>query len=460
MDLFRSKPISPEIEDISKLKRCLSATDLVLFGVGAIIGAGIFVLTGIAAATKAGPAIVFSYLLAGFASTFTALSYAELAASIGGCGSAYGYAYAAFGEIIAWIIGWDLLLEYGVSCSAVAIGWSSYVNDALHAMGLQLPFFLHTNPFNGGIIDLPAVLIVLILSGLLALGVRESARFNAIIVVIKLLAIMVFIAVAATNINPIYWHPLMPFGWSGVVSGAALIFFAYIGFDAVSTTAEEAIDPKRTLPLGIIISLVICTLIYTVVSGLLTSIVPYTDLNVSSPVAHALLQLGYRFTAGLIAAGAIAGLTTVILVMYYGFTRIFLAMARDGLISSFFASVHPRTRTPARLILISGIFIAAIAGLVPMAHAAELINIGTLLAFSLVCSGVIILRYLQPNLPRPFKTPLAPLIPVLGVLLCVYMMVHLSEYTWWRFFAWMSIGLAIYFGYSYKHSKLQKLKFN
>lgn len=451
MDLFRTKPITPSDSETG-LKRCLDAFDLTLLGVGAIIGAGIFVLTGIAAATKAGPAIILSYLLAGLASAFSALSYAELASSIGGCGSAYGYAYAGFGELIAWIIGWDLLLEYGMSCSAVAIGWSGYANNTLQALGVNLPKQLLSDPSSGGIINLPAVIIVIVIAGLLAIGVRESARFNALIVGVKLFAILIFTIIAFGHVNLANWHPFMPFGWEGVVNGAALIFFAYIGFDAVSTTAEEALHPKRNIPIGIITSLTICTFIYIIVSGLLTAIVSYSSLNVSSPVADSLLQLGYRIGAGIVAVGAIAGLTSVILVMYYGFTRVFLAMARDGLLPVFFAVIHPKTKTPARLILLVGIIMAAIAGLLPMAHVAELINIGTLTAFSLVCGGVIIMRYTHPNLPRPFKTPFNPLIPSLGILFCCYLILHLAMFTWWRFIIWMIIGFIVFFFYSRKHS--------
>lgn len=456
MEFFRTKPILTA--PTSDLKACLNATDLTLLGIGAIIGAGIFILTGIAAATKAGPAIVYSYLLAGLACGFSALSYAELASTIGGCGSAYGYAYAGFGELIAWIIGWDLLLEYGASCAAVSIGWSGYAENALQAMGFHLPQFLLKGPWEGGIINLPAIFILLCLSVLLAMGVRESARFNALIVFIKLLAITLFVSIALWHVDFRLWHPFMPFGWEGVVNGAALIFFAYIGFDAVSTTAEETIDPQRNLPIGILVSLAICTGIYVLVAGLLTLIVPYQTLNVSSPVAAALLNLGYKFGAALIAAGAIAGLTSVILVMYYGLTRVFLAMARDGLLPGFFAQVNPRTHTPARLILITGVIMAIIAGVVPLANAAELVNIGTLAAFCLVCGGVIVLRYTQPNLPRPFKTPFSPVIPCLGIIFCFYLILHLMIFTWWRFIIWMFVGFIIYFLYGRHHSKLAKAK--
>jgi len=454
MSLLRTKPINADLLCDTGLKRCLGALDLTLLGIGAIIGAGIFVLTGVAAATQAGPAIVLSYVVAGFACAFSALAYAELASSIGGCGSAYGYAYAGLGEIVAWIIGWDLILEYGVATAAVAIGWSGYFNNALAAMGLGLPEAWLKAPGAGGIINLPAAGIVLLLAVLLSIGVRQSARFNAVMVLVKLAAIITFIGVAAFNVEPANWSPFLPFGWGGVMSGAALIFFAYIGFDAVSTAAEEAVNPARDLPIGIVASLAVCTIIYMLVSGLLTAIVPYPSLNVSSPVADALLRLGHRGAAGFIAAGAIAGLTTVMLVLYYGLTRVFLAMSRDGLLPPVFSVIHPKSHTPVRVILVSGTLIAAIAGFTPIGDVAELVNIGTLAAFVLVCGGVIILRSTRPDLPRPFRTPMSPLIPLLGIAFCLYLMTRLPEVTWLRFVIWLAIGLLVYFGYSRKHSVL------
>lgn len=454
MDLLQTKPI--EEHAASSLKQCLTATDLILMGIGAIIGAGVFVLTGVAAATDAGPAIGLSYVLSGAACLFAALSYAELAASIGGCGSAYAYAYASVGELFAWIIGWALLLEYTMAVSTVAIGWSGYVNNALQSLGFPIsPLFLK-GPLEGGIINLPAFLIIALLSTLLSMGVKASARFNAVIVLIKLLTIGVFIVIASQHINPALWHPYAPFGWEGVVSGAALVFFAYIGFDALSTAAEETINPGRNLPIGIITSLIICTIIYVIVSTLLTGIAHYSSLNVPSPVADALIQLGYRFAAGIIAAGAIAGLTTVMLVMYFGLTRILYAMTRDGLLPPFFARVHPKTQTPVLIIILSGIVIALIAGFVPLSDAATLVNIGTLFAFTFVCAGVIILRTLKPALPRPFKLPWNPFIPFLGILFCVYLMVHLPDTTWKRFFTWLILGIIVYFSYSYRNSVLRR----
>jgi APA family basic amino acid/polyamine antiporter len=436
------------------LRRVLGPVDLTLLGVGAIIGAGIFVLTGIAAATQAGPAIVLSYLVAGTACAFSALAYAELAAAIGGCGSAYGYSYAGLGEIIAWIIGWDLILEYGVATSAVAIGWSGYMNNALAAAGLVLPEALQKGPLEGGLINLPAALIVLALAVLLIVGVRESVRVNAVMVFIKLSAIAVFVAVAVSHVEPANWSPFMPFGWEGVMGGAALIFFAYIGFDAVSTAAEEARNPQRDLPIGILVSLAVCTLIYILVAGLLTAVVAYPSLNVGSPVADVMLRLGYPWAAGVIAAGAIAGLTTVMLVLYYGLTRIFLAMSRDGLLPPVFARLNPRTATPVRVILVAGLLMASIAGLTPIGDVAELVNIGTLAAFFLVCLGVVFLRYTHPDLPRPFRTPFSPLIPLLGAACCLYLAAQLPVVTWLRFGLWLGLGLIVYFGYSRRHSAL------
>lgn len=452
--LFLKKPIGPTSH--SPLLRTMNALDLTFMGIGAIIGAGVFVLTGIAAATKAGPAIVISYIFAGFASMMAALAYAELASSIGGTGSAYNYAYTGFGEIVAWFIGWTLLLEYTMSVGTVAIGWSGYVNNLLQSLHIYLPEMLIKNPFQGGVINLLAFSVILALTGLLCMGVRHSVRLNNIVVAIKLVTVLVFILVASTNVNPSYWHDFMPFGWEGVFNGAAFVFFAYIGFDALSTATEEAIDPQRNIPIGIIASLIFCTLIYIVVSALLTGIVPYTTLNVESPVADALLSIGNRFAAGLIAAGAIAGLTTVMLVMFYGLTRICLAMSRDGLLPNNLSVIHAQTHSPVRIILITGTIIAIIAGIAPIDRAAELVNIGTLTAFTFVCAGVLSLRRTHPDIERPFKLPLNPLIPVLGIISCLYLMLHLPYVTWARFVCWIAIGLAIYFAYGIRHSRLKK----
>lgn len=454
--LLRKKPIRHvHIHEDSSLHRSLNAVDITLMGIGAIIGAGVFVLTGIAAATKAGPAIVLSYMIAGLASMFAALAYAELAASVGGTGSAYSYAYAGFGEFVAWIIGWNLLLEYIMSVGTVAIGWSGYVNNLFQAVHIPLPDAITKNPFEGGVINLLAVFIIIALSALLCLGVKQSARFNAVIVFIKLLTIVIFIVVASQHVNVQNWQNFLPFGWIGVMQGAALVFFAYIGFDALSTTVEEAIHPQRDIPIGIIVSLIICTLVYIIVAALLTGIVPYTTLNVRSPVSEALLHIGQHATAGIVAAGAIAGLTTVMLVMFYGLTRICLAIAKDGLLPLVIARIHPQTRTPIRIIVASGIVIAFIAGFAPIDRAAELVNIGTLAAFTFVCGGVLVFRRTHPDIPRPFRLPFSPVIPLLGILFCVYLMTNLPLVTWWRFLAWTVAGILIYFLYGMKHSVLR-----
>ncbi len=462
-NIFRTKHLTPDTHGHSGLRRCLTAFDLTLLGVGAIIGTGIFVLTGIAAATQSGPAVVLSFIVSGIACTFAALSYAELSSSVGGCGSAYGYSYAAFGEIFAWIIGWDLILEYGVAVAAVANGWSGYFGKVLGLMGFTIPEMWTRAPSMGGYVNLPAVGIVFLLMVLLIIGVKESARTNAIAVAIKLATIAVFLAVSVFNVHPENWSPFMPFGWFGhgedgrpigVLAGASLVFFAYVGFDAVSTAAEEASNPKRDLPIGIIGSLLFCTLIYIAVSGLLTGMVPYTSLNVSYPVAYALEQVGVRWASALVATGAFMGLTTVMLVLYYGLTRIIFAMGRDGLLPPYLGHVNPRTQTPVRVITICGVVMMVIAGFIPLGELAELVNIGTLAAFVMVCIGVIVLRRTRPDMHRPFVTPWSPLFPLLGALSCGALMAFLPVHTWERFIIWLAIGMVIYFGYSVRHSRL------
>lgn len=438
------------------LHRCLNGFDLTLFGIGAIIGAGIFVLTGIAAATQAGPAIMFSYALAGIACAFSALCYAELAASIGGCGSAYHYAYVGLGEFIAWIIGWQLILEYSLATSTVAIGWAGYVRDLLSAIGINIPNNLMHGPFNGGIVDLPAVLIIAFITFLMCLGVRKSAWFNTIIVGVKLAAILLFSVIATMHFDIKNWHPFLPFGFQGIINGAALIFFAYIGFDAVSTAAEETINPQRNMPIGILASLAICTVIYIIVSGLLTGVASYTTLNVSSPISNILLALGMHVASAIIAVGAIAGLTTVILVMFYGLTRVLLAMSRDCLLPNQLSVISEKRSSPIKLILAVGFIMMIIAGFAPIHSLAALVNIGTLSAFALVCLGVIILRKTKSELPRPFKVPASPLVPACGILLCLYLMFSLSGFTWVCFLIWMMIGLCWYFTYGQRHSRLAK----
>lgn len=442
--IFASKVANHSHSEDGSLKRCLTATDLTMLGIGAIIGAGIFVLTGVAAATKAGPGIILSYLLAGFACSFAALCYAELASSFGGCGGAYSYAYTGIGEFFAWLVGWDLLLEYGMDVSTVSIGWSGYIQSALRAFGIVLPQGLVTDTFSGGIINLPAIIIIFILAGVLSLGVKESARFNEIFVSIKLLVIALFIGIGIFYFNPDNLHPFLPFGPHGIVNGAGLIFFAFIGFDSVASAAEETVDPQRNLPIGILASLFICTIIYIIVAAVLVGMVYYPHLNGTSPVASALLAVGHRIAAEVISIGAIAGLTTAILALYYSFTRIFLAMSRDDLLPHYFAKIHEGSHTPRRLIWTVAIFMAAIAGIFPISHIASLVNIGTLAAFIAVCGSVIILRITKPELPRPFKTPWSPVFPLLGIGLCLYLMFSLSKATWIGFGLWIAAGLFIY----------------
>ncbi len=460
--IFRTKPA---VQPDAGLKKCLSAFDLTLLGIGCAIGTGIFVLTGIAAATQAGPAVVLSFIFAGIASAFAALSYAELAASVGGSGSAYGYSYVAFGEFFAWLIGWILLLEYGVGAAAVANGWAGYLVGTLANFHIVLPEAYTKAPSQGGIINLPAFGIIWVLSLLLISGVKQSAQFNNIMVAIKLSTIAIFIAIAAFNINAEHWHPFMPYGWfdtlptgktTGVLAGASLVFFAYFGFDAVSTAADEAKNPQRDLPIGLIASLTFCTLVYILVSGLLTGMVPYQELNVSSPVAYALTKLGYTWSSTLVATGVLAGLVTVLLVLLYGLTRILYAMSRDGLISPRFSKLHSENKTPVRIILMCGVVISLIAGFFPLGELAETVNIGTLASFVVVCVGVIALRIRQPNLHRPFRNPWHPLIPVGGIISCSALMGFLPTATWHRFFTWIAIGLVFYFAYSVRHSKLAK----
>ncbi|MHB1947678.1 MAG: APC family permease [Gammaproteobacteria bacterium] len=454
--LFRTKSQNHDSDSQTHLRRCLTAFDLTMLGIGAIIGAGIFVLTGIAAATQAGPAIILSYLVAAVACGFAALSYAELASSFGGCGGAYGYAYASIGECFAWIIGWDLLLEYGMDAATVSIGWAGYMESFLHAIGVSIPKALSADPFHGGIINLPAVAVILALAGILSMGVKSGARFNSIIVYIKLFAIALFVGIGIFYFNPQNWHPFMPFGAQGIINGAGFIFFAYIGFDAVSTAGEEAINPQKSLPIGIIASLVICTLVYIIVAAILTGVAYYPTLNISSPVAAVLYKLGYKFSAQIIAIGAIAGLTSTIFAMYFGFSRVFLAMARDGLLPKRFVTLHAASQSPRRLIWSAGVVMALTAGLIPIKEVANLVNIGTLAAFAAVCGSVLVLRVTQPNLHRPFKTPFSPVVPLLGVVLCCYLMSSLPLSTWVSFGLWTLGGLVIYFCYSRFNSLLAK----
>ena len=464
-NLLKTKSIEQLVGDVEHgskaLKRTLTAMDLTLLGIGAIIGTGIFVLTGTAAARAAGPAIVLSYVLAGVACGFAALCYAEFAAMIPISGSAYTYAYATLGEIFAWMIGWDLILEYAVGSMTVAVGWSGYFQRILAGFDLHLPIWMMAAPAAapGAVINLPAVLIVVGIMVLLVVGVRESARFNAAMVAIKLAAVLFFIAVGVTYVKPANWSPFMPYGFPGVMTGAAVVFFAYIGFDAVSTTAEEAKNPSRDLPIGIIASLVVCTILYLAVAAILSGIVPVVqykaDLQfINAPVGYALALIHKDWAAGLVSAGAVAGITSVLLVMLMSQPRIFFSMSRDQLLPAGVSKVHPRFRTPYITTMITCFIVALVAGFVPIEILGEMTSIGTLFAFVVVSLAVIILRVRRPDAQRPFRVPFGFVIPVLGVLSCLYLMVSLSVMTWVRFLDWLDVGMVIYWFYGRTHSPL------
>ena len=455
---FRTRSIADLIERSRgehALKKVLGPFELVLLGVGAIVGTGIFVVTGVAAANYSGPALVVSFAIAGTACVFAALCYAEFATMVPIAGSAYTYGYASLGEIWAWIIGWDLILEYSVSIAAVAIGWSGYMVNLLAGVGIPFPAALANPPgVSGGIVNLPAILIIGAITGLLILGVRESATVNNVIVLVKLSVILLFIYLGVSHVNPVNWSPFLPYGWGGVVTGAAIVFFAYIGFDAVSTAAEEVRDPQRSLPIGIIGSLLISTVLYIIVSALLTGMVPYLEFrDTAAPVAYALSRIGITWGAALVSVGAICGITSVILVLLYGQTRIFFAMARDGLLPCTFGTVHPVLRTPVKVTLLVGCATAALASLLPLASVAELVNIGTLAAFIIVSAGVLVLRRSRPDIERPFRTPLVPWVPGLCILICLGLILALPTVTHLRFVVWLVIGLAIYLLYGARNAR-------
>jgi APA family basic amino acid/polyamine antiporter len=458
--IWRVKPINLIMRDEGQehgLKRTLTALNITLLGIGAIVGTGIFVLTGVAAAQYAGPGLILSFIFAGIVAGLAAICYAEFASTVPIAGSAYTYSYATLGELIAWIIGWDLILEYAVGAAAVSIGWSGYIVDLLKgAFGITIPSALTTSPFAGGIINLPAVVIILLITGLLVLGTSESAKVNSVIVFIKLAVIVFFLVVGFGHINPANWTPFLPFGAGGIFRGAGIIFFAYIGFDQISTSAEEARNPAKDLPLGIFLSLMICTVLYILVTAVLTGIVSYTQLNVASPVSHALILLGMNVAGSIISIGAVCGLTTVLIVLLYGQSRIFFSMARDQLLPGFFSRIHPRFRTPYLSSMLVGIIVAAVAGLTPINVVAELTNIGTLTAFVLVSLAVLVLRRTQPQLRRGYRVPLVPLIPILSIIASLVLIVSLPLVTILRFIIWLAIGLVIYFLYSRHHSQLEQ----
>ena len=467
MSLFVRKDLQALLAEAGAgtLKRELGPLALVTLGIGAVIGAGIFVYTGIVASQNAGPALTLSMVLAGIACAFAGICYAELASMIPVAGSAYTYAYATMGELIAWIIGWDLVLEYSLSSSSVAVGWTGYAVILLGELGITVPPRLTGAPGTSvllpdgssvtALFNLPAVLVCLAITALLVIGIRESARVNTTIVIIKVAVLALFVIVGARYVNSANLHPFIPpntgqfgsFGWSGILRGAGIIFFAYIGFDAVSTASQEAKNPGRDIPIGILVSLAICTVIYIAVGLVMVGLVPYTSLNVPSPIAVAIQATGLKWLPPIINIGAICGLSSVILVNLLAQSRIFYSMSRDGLLPPVFAKLHPRFRTPHVTTAIIGVLVAIAAGLLPIAVLGQLVSMGTLLAFAIVCTGVLILRKIEPDVPRPFKTPGMPWVSIFGTLICLYLMSGLPLRTWIRLFVWLAIGLTIYFGY-------------
>jgi APA family basic amino acid/polyamine antiporter len=480
-----------------RLRRCLGPVQLSSLGIGAIIGTGIFVLTGVAAHDRTGPALMLSFVFAGITCIFAALCYAEFASMAPVAGSAYTYAYATLGELFAWIIGWDLILEYAVASSTVAHGWSHYFQDFIKNRyiagligGWEVPHALTNAPFDydlatghlastGTWFDLPAIVITFIITAILVKGIKESATFNATIVAIKIIIVLFVILVGSFYVNPDNWHPFAPFGYTGLsffgktlfgqtgaggeplgmLAGAAIVFFAYIGFDSVSTHAEEARNPRKDVPIGIISSLVICTVLYIAVAAVLTGMVRYDKINIDAPVSNAFMQAGLPWAQLLISVGAVAGITSVLLVMMLSQPRVFLAMARDGLLpESFFGAVHPRFRTPWKATILTGGAVATMAAFLPLRILAELVNIGTLLAFVIVCAAVLIMRRTNPEAERPFRAPFVPAVPILGVICCLVLMFSLPPENWLRLFVWLAVGFMIYFGYGRKRSVLARMR--
>jgi len=458
--LFRKKKIEELLQNNGtiQLKKTLGAFDLILLGVGAIVGTGIFILPGTVAATHAGPGIVFSFIIAAIVCAFAGMCYSEFASSVPVTGSAYTYGYIVFGEIIAWLVGWALLLEYGLAVAAVATGWSSYLNSLLAGFHIVLPQAISGafNPAAGTYMNVPAILIIFATAFLLTLGIKESTRFNTWMVFLKVAVILLFIGVGVFYVKPTNWEPFLPFGISGIFSGAALVFFAYLGFDAVSSAAEEVKNPQRNMPIGIIGSLLICTVLYVAVSMVLTGIVPYHALNVSDPVSYVMQMVHQDWIAGIISLGAVVGMMTVILVMSYGGTRLLYALGRDGLLPKSMAELSPKFKTPVKNTWIFALLVAFCAGFVPLSKLAELVNMGTLVAFTIVSIGVVYLRK-NKNIPSGgFKVPFFPVLPILSFLLCLFLISQLSVLTWVACGIWFIIGLIVYLAYGRKHSEMNK----
>jgi basic amino acid/polyamine antiporter, APA family len=487
--LFAKKPLEMLLEEMkseNRLRRVLGPLQLTALGIGAIIGAGIFVATGAAAHNVAGPALMMSYVVAGITCVFAALCYAEFASMVPVAGSAYTYAYATLGEMFAWIIGWDLVLEYAVGSATVATGWSGYFQNVLGKLGIHFPATLQSSPWKyvdghfvstGSFINLPAVIIVIIITAVLVKGIQESATFNAAMVGIKLAAVLFVIGVGAFFIDKANWDPFAPYGWTGLsffgkhvagqtnaagepvgmLAGAAIIFFAYIGFDSVSTHTEEAKNPQRDVPIGIIASLLVCTILYILVVAVITGMVKYDQLDTSAPVSIAFAQKGIGWAEGLIATAGVAGITSVLLVMMLSGPRVFLAMARDGLVpQKFFGDVHPKFQTPWRSTILIGVFVCFLAGFLPIDALLHLTNIGTLFAFVVVCAAVLVMRKKYPDAERPFRCPGVPLIPVLGIITCLGLMFALPAANWLRLAIWLGLGFIIYFAYGKNHSVMKK----
>jgi APA family basic amino acid/polyamine antiporter len=490
-NLFARKPLSlllQEEQGENRLNRVLGPVQLTALGVGAIIGTGIFILTGEAAHDRTGPALMLSFVVAGVACVFAALCYAEFASMVPVAGSAYTYAYATLGELFAWIIGWDLVLEYAVGSATVAHGWSAHFQEFIPLLKLHIPKAVASAPFDyipktgefkatGSYFDLPAIVITFILTVVLVKGIKESASFNALMVVIKLAIVLMVIGVGVFYIDPANWHPFAPYGYTGIsffghnllgqvgaggeplgmFAGAAIIFFAYIGFDSVSVHSEEARKPQRDVPIGIITSLIVCTILYIAVSAVLTGMVPSAEINRDAAVVDAFRRHGLTWAQYIVAAGAMTGITSVLLVMMLSQPRVMLAMARDGLVPpKFFGDIHPRFRTPWKSTILTGIFVATMAAFLPLSILAEMTNIGTLLAFVIVCGAVLIMRRTNPDAPRPFRAPFVPLVPILGILTCLLLMFSLPVGNWYRLIIWLLIGFAIYFGYGRKHSVMTR----